>query len=76
MKTAKIKNRQKRSMLGVTVILLLLMTLTAGIFTGSGVGKSSLMNLLQPEAQMEQKATARVATAAQEAAKEDLLNQK
>ena len=36
MKTAKIKNRQKRSMLGVTVILLLLMTLTAGIFTGCG----------------------------------------
>lgn len=68
MKTAKIKNRQKRSMLGVTVILLLLMTLTAGIFTGCGK--------IQPEAQMEQKATARVATAAQEAAKEDLLNQK
>ena len=36
MKTAKIKNRQKRSMLGVTVILLLLVTLTAGIFTGCG----------------------------------------
>lgn len=68
MKTAKIKNRQKRSMLGVTVILLLLMTLTAGIFTAAGK--------IQPEAQMEQKATARVATAAQEAAKEDLLNQK
>ena len=31
---------------------------------------------IQTEAQMEQKATARVATAAQEAAKEDLLNQK
>lgn len=55
-------------MLGVTVILLLLMTLTAGIFTGCGK--------IQPEAQMEQKAAARVATAAQEAAKEDLLNQK
>ena len=31
---------------------------------------------MQTEAQMEQKATARAATAAQEAAKEDLLNQK
>ena len=36
MKNAKIKNRQKRNMLGVTVILLLLVTLTAGIFTGCG----------------------------------------
>ena len=60
MKTAKIKNRQKRSMLGVTVILLLLMTLTAGIFTGCGKNA----------------AVARMLMAAQEAAKEDLLNQK
>lgn len=68
MKNAKIKNRQKLSMLVVTMVLVLLMTLIAGMFTGCGK--------MQTEAQMEQKATARVATAAQEAAKEDLLNQK
>lgn len=68
MKTAKIKNRQKLGMLVVTMVLVLLITLIAGMLTGCGK--------IQPEAQMEQKATARVATAAQEAAKEDLLNQK
>lgn len=52
----------------VTMVLVLLMTLIAGMFTSCGK--------IQTEAQMEQKATARVATAAQEAAKEDLLNQK
>ena len=36
MKNAKIKNRQKRSMLGVTVMLFLLMTLIAGMLTGCG----------------------------------------
>ena len=36
MKNAKIKNRQKLSMLVVTMVLVLLMTLIAGIFTGCG----------------------------------------
>ena len=36
MKTAKIKNRQKLGMLVVTMVLVLLMTLIAGIFTGCG----------------------------------------
>lgn len=36
MKNAKIKNRQKLSMLVVTMVLVLLMTLTAGMLTGCG----------------------------------------
>lgn len=68
MKNAKIKNRQKLSMSVVTMVLVLLMTLIAGMPLDA--------EKIQPEAQMEQKATARVAMAAQEAAKEDLLNQK
>lgn len=36
MKNAKIKNRQKLSMLVVTMVLVLLMTLIAGMLTGCG----------------------------------------
>ena len=36
MKNAKIKNRQKLGMLVVTMVLVLLMTLIAGMLTGCG----------------------------------------
>lgn len=69
MKNAKIKNRQKLSMLVVTMVLVLLMTLIAGIFTGCGKNAGGGLDGTESSG-------TNADGSAGGRAKEDLLNQK